>query len=56
MDVIDQLHALAASLQGKEPHRIGGWVGPGSFLDTVEKSKIPRAVVALVMIMIIMSF
>jgi hypothetical protein len=40
MEVSGQVHATAALPPGKDPHWIGGWVGPRAVLDVV-KRKIP---------------
>jgi hypothetical protein len=44
MEVIDQLHALAAFPSGKQPpgtHGIGGSVDPKAGLDVMEKTLLP---------------
>jgi hypothetical protein len=37
MEVSGQLHAPTALPPGKDPHWIGGWVGPRAILGTVVK-------------------
>jgi hypothetical protein len=39
MEVGGQLHDPPALHPGKEPHWIGGWVGPRAYLGTVSKKK-----------------
>jgi hypothetical protein len=40
MKVSGQLHTPAALFLEKEPHWIGGWVGPKAGLEAVERRKI----------------
>jgi hypothetical protein len=40
MEVNGQLHAPIALLPRKQPHCIGGWMGPRAGLDAMEKRKI----------------